>query len=98
MNNSILYRRIREEEEWIENNGWEGDSYEELLSQCGMTRDGGCMYAGSEYCDWDCPFDSFDLMEEDPSPYDPADPDWINEDEESKIYDSDQLNLFKPEE
>ena len=94
MNNAILKRRIREEEKWNEANGEETDLYEELLSECGMTRDGGCMYAGSEYCDWDCPFDNLDLMEEDPGPYDPADPDYIDENEEPEIFDPNQLNLF----
>lgn len=27
------------------------------MSDCGMTWMGICQYAGSEYCDWDCPAD-----------------------------------------
>lgn len=34
----------------------ERDSYEEALDECGMTRDGLCMYAGTEHCDFECPF------------------------------------------
>lgn len=30
------------------------DSFERQLSNCGMTREGFCMLAGTEYCDWDC--------------------------------------------
>ncbi|WP_231754389.1 hypothetical protein [Blastomonas sp. CCH2-A2] len=29
-----------------EDDGWD---------DCGMTADGTCMQAGTEYCDWDCP-------------------------------------------
>jgi len=96
INNSILHRRIREEEEWNEANGWETDPYEELLSECGMTRDGGCMYAGSEYCDWDCPFDK---LEEDPQLDEPIDR-CLDEDPDSEpeIFDPNQLNLFNEEE
>ena len=96
MNNSMLHRRIREEEEWNEDNGWETDPYEELLSECGMTRDGGCMYAGSEYCDLDCPFDKL----EDPGEYLYPDIDeWEDEEEsEPEIYNPNQLNLFESEE
>ena len=32
------------------------DAIEELLSECGQTPDGYCTLAGTEYCDWDCPF------------------------------------------
>lgn len=24
--------------------------------ECGMTSDGTCLLAGSEFCDWDCPY------------------------------------------
>jgi hypothetical protein len=33
----------------------DGDDYEAALADCGMTRDGFCMLAGTEHCDWDCP-------------------------------------------
>jgi len=32
------------------------DAVDELMAGCGMTRDGQCTMAGSEYCDWECPF------------------------------------------
>lgn len=32
------------------------DEYEEALMNCGLDRQGFCSMAGSEYCDWDCPF------------------------------------------
>ena len=31
-------------------------AYEEALMNCGMDRHGYCSKAGSEECDWDCPF------------------------------------------
>ena len=34
----------------------EEDALEELAQECGMQRDGSCSLAGTEYCDWDCPF------------------------------------------
>jgi hypothetical protein len=32
------------------------DEWERAMSECGMMADGYCSAAGSEYCDWDCPF------------------------------------------
>jgi hypothetical protein len=32
------------------------DPFEEALMNCGMGRDGLCSKAGSEECDWECPF------------------------------------------
>lgn len=34
----------------------DNDALEELLGECGKQRDGSCLYAGSEMCDWECPF------------------------------------------
>jgi hypothetical protein len=35
----------------------EDDPLEEALSMCGQSRFySGCTLSGSEYCDWDCPF------------------------------------------
>jgi hypothetical protein len=28
--------------------------YEEELMNCGLQRDGACLYAGTEHCDFDC--------------------------------------------
>ena len=38
--------------------GDEEDEYDEAWMDfdCGMTADGGCTKAGSEECDWDCPY------------------------------------------
>ena len=32
------------------------DALELLMMECGKTRDGYCQMAGTEYCDWECPF------------------------------------------
>jgi len=33
-----------------------GDEFEEALMNCGQLPDGSCTKAGSEECDWECPF------------------------------------------
>ena len=38
-------------------NDWDEDDFDTHLSNCGMTRDGDCLLAGSEYCDWVCNID-----------------------------------------
>jgi hypothetical protein len=41
---------------------WDGEFRDELdeleadIQNCGMLPDGTCMLAGSEECDWECPF------------------------------------------
>ena len=40
----------------MEDDEFEEDEYEQALSQCGITQDGYCMLAGTEYCDFECPF------------------------------------------
>lgn len=40
------------------------DCFEENMQNCGMMPDGGCMLAGTEYCDWDCKLQ--DLENDDP--------------------------------
>lgn len=32
------------------------DAYDRLEDDCGRSHDGSCSMAGSEYCDWECPF------------------------------------------
>lgn len=32
------------------------DEFEEAISNCGEVPGGGCMQAGTEYCDFECPF------------------------------------------
>jgi hypothetical protein len=34
----------------------DGDDFDD--DECGMTADGGCTLAGTEFCDWDCPYGS----------------------------------------
>lgn len=41
----------------------EGD-LETALSECGMMGDGYCLNAGTEYCDWECPFRNERWMDE----------------------------------
>jgi hypothetical protein len=45
------------DEEWV----YEDDEVEDeelyLEEDCGMGPDGQCGYAGSEFCDWDCPME-----------------------------------------
>jgi len=36
----------------------EDAALEEVMADCGMTPDGYCTLAGTEFCDWDCPFSS----------------------------------------
>jgi hypothetical protein len=58
--NRFLQHRIHEEWQWMQDN-YEGDITEQdaldhLLAECGQTNDGDCLQAGSEYCDFECPF------------------------------------------
>ena len=34
----------------------ERDEFEEAMDECGQMHDGGCMLAGTEHCDFECPF------------------------------------------
>lgn len=34
----------------------DGDEMQELFDACGQTQDGTCQLAGTEYCDFECPF------------------------------------------
>ena len=56
-----LNQDMRERQEWADANMSEDDAdafdpVEDAMQQCGMTSDGYCMLAGTEYCDWECPF------------------------------------------
>jgi len=77
-NSNHLQQRMREEQEYIDDNGWDSDPYEALLSQCGMTGYGGCLYVGTEYCDWDCPFDSLEHFDHPDSDEPAIDPNQMN--------------------
>ena len=51
---------VRETKEHLQINGDgdadDEDAIEHLLDECGMQADGDCLNAGSEYCDFECPF------------------------------------------
>ncbi len=32
------------------------DAIERLTDECGKDKGGSCFLAGTEYCDWECPF------------------------------------------
>jgi hypothetical protein len=59
-----LNRAIRDRKEYAECNYdfdddeefTDDDAIDELMGECGKGRDGYCSLAGTEYCDWDCPF------------------------------------------
>ncbi len=36
------------------------DEHEALLERCGLMLDGTCQLAGTEFCDWDCPYSEED--------------------------------------
>lgn len=56
----FLQYRIKEELEWMQDNMdadlTEQDALDHLLGECGQTSDGYCRLEGSEYCDFECPF------------------------------------------
>jgi len=55
-----LREAIKETKEWLEINSdpdaTDEDAIEDLLSECGQDSSGYCSQAGSEYCDFECPF------------------------------------------
>lgn len=59
-----LDRAIKEVKEHLEiNRDWDDDdgpndddAIDYLMDECGRDPGGGCSMAGTEYCDWDCPF------------------------------------------
>jgi hypothetical protein len=44
---------------------YERDEYEDALQECGQVREGGCLMAGTEHCDFECPFRDVDLFADD---------------------------------
>ena len=40
-----------DDEDWGEE-----DALDDLAQECGLLEDGFCTLAGTEYCDWECPF------------------------------------------
>ncbi len=55
-----LNQAIKETREWLEINSDDDvdddDAIEHLMDECGQDASGSCSLAGTEYCDWDCPF------------------------------------------
>ena len=47
-----------DEDEYLKDDfeDWDEDGYDRMESECGALPDGGCIFAGAEYCDWECPF------------------------------------------
>ena len=39
-----------------EDDYYEDDFDDDPASECGLLPDGTCMLAGTEWCDWDCPY------------------------------------------
>jgi len=58
--NARLRTAINERKEWAEINGnpdiADNEAIEDLMADCGMDRSGSCSKAGSEECDFECPF------------------------------------------
>lgn len=55
-----LRAAIRETKEYLQLNcdpdADDDDAIDDLMSECGKDSSGGCSLAGTEYCDWECPF------------------------------------------
>jgi len=55
-----LKRAIAETKEYLQLNRDEDvtddDALEDLMDEYGQDGSGSCSLAGTEYCDWDCPF------------------------------------------
>lgn len=59
---SKLSRAIKETREYLELNcdpdANDDDALDYLSDECGQDASGACSLAGTEYCDWECPFSS----------------------------------------
>jgi hypothetical protein len=51
------------EDDWCGDCGKCEDCMDSKFDECGKLGDGGCSMAGSEYCDWECPFSNDDEEE-----------------------------------
>lgn len=56
-----LNQDMKERQEWADANMDEDaandfDPLEDAMDECGMTFDGNCLLAGTEYCEFECPF------------------------------------------
>lgn len=62
----LVAHRLQSWIEFAQCNYDDGDEYtkedamEEAMGECGMLEDGDCLLAGSEYCDWDCPWNGWE--------------------------------------
>ncbi len=71
MSDDKFTQRVAETRNWMDDNcdsddGYEftdDDAIEHLLSECGAADEGYCTLAGTEYCDFECPFG--DMEDED---------------------------------
>lgn len=57
---SKLGQAVHETKEWLQINGNpeanDSDAIDFLSGECGQMPDGSCSQAGTEYCDFECPF------------------------------------------
>ncbi|HEY0006216.1 MAG TPA: hypothetical protein VGB17_15660 [Pyrinomonadaceae bacterium] len=57
---ATLKEAIKETREHLEINGdpdvTDEDAFENLMGECGQDSSGYCSMAGSEYCEFECPF------------------------------------------
>lgn len=44
------------DDDWRDDDDYEQDEFETAMGECGQMRGGGCMLAGTEHCDFECPF------------------------------------------
>jgi hypothetical protein len=55
-----LKTAIRETKEYLQLNSDpdadDDDALDSLMEDCGQDASGSCSLAGTEYCDWECPF------------------------------------------
>ena len=68
-----LEQRVRETKVWMDDNCDSDDGYEftedgaleALMGECGEDSQGYCSLAGTEYCEFECPFRDMDEMDDD---------------------------------
>lgn len=56
------------DDDYDDENGYERDEWDEdeaALEECGQWPGGGCQLAGTEFCDFDCPYRDIDLFAKD---------------------------------
>jgi len=55
----------RADDDWDNADYNDEDDWELAMGECGQTPHDGCTLAGTEHCDFDCPFRDEDLFEDD---------------------------------